>query len=230
MAGSPAAPRMGRLRGRGRVNHYSYDEHTWLEIERMARLALPHGSILQRATLQDDFGAADAHYTVTHRCKLQLRARFNRPAYAADMDVSWRVTEPAMIAKRTYAPLALFIWLRKGYAEAGKRVDVYRMADRINPPLADRPVEDYGSHGCFHLVTIAELHEAGALLMLGGRDRWAPARLGGERDTVRILERDEEPALEQVGARAPDDFDVEAGVWIPDFLNELGSDDEQWSR
>jgi hypothetical protein len=169
-------------------DRYSYDDHTWHEVERMARLALPHGSVLQRAPLAEDFGGIDAHYIVNHSCGLQIRVRHDRPAKAADIDISWRVTEPAMMEAGTYAPLALFLWFRESYAEAGKLIDVYRMAGAVEPPLGVRDVHDYGSRGRFLTVGIGELHECGALLMLGGRDRWAPARLGGERDTVRILE------------------------------------------
>jgi hypothetical protein len=169
-----------------RQRRYGYNDHTWAEIHRMARLALPHGSTLKRATLREDFGGVDAHYMVNQCCPMQVRARFNRPIGAADIDVSWRETEPAMIAANTYAPLALFVWFMDDYAEAGKLIDVYRMAAEADPPLDRRPVRRT-RNGNFLTVTIAELHDIGALLMLGGRDRWAPARLGGERDTTRIL-------------------------------------------
>lgn len=172
-----------------RDEKYAYDEHVWAELGRMARLALPHGSILKRATLPEDFGGVDAHYIVNHCCGMQVRCRYDRPANAPDLDVTWRVTEPAMIDAGTYAPLALFLWFKNRYAEAGKLIDVYRMAEKIEPPLGERPINGSRKTGLFHTVTVPELHEAGALLMLGGRDRWAPARLGGERDTIRILER-----------------------------------------
>jgi hypothetical protein len=170
-------------------DRFGYDDHTWREIERMARLALPHGSILKKAPLPEDLGGIDAHYVVNHRCPLQLRTRFDQPHYSPDKDVTWRVTEPKMIDAGTYAPLALFLWFKDGYAEAGKLIDVYRMAANIDPPLGERPINGSRRNGLFHTVDVPELHATGALLMLGGRDRWAPARLGGERDTVRILEK-----------------------------------------
>jgi hypothetical protein len=79
-------------------------------------------------------------------------------------------------------------WTVNGYVEAGKIIDVYRMAERIDPPLGSREPK-VGADGQFIVVTIAELHDCGALLMQGGRDRWAPARLGGERDLLRMLTR-----------------------------------------
>jgi hypothetical protein len=171
-------------------DRYGYDDHTWAEIHRMARLALPHGSTLKRATLGEDFGGTDAHYIVNHCCAMQIRARFDQPIYSADKDVTFRATEPAMIAAGTYAPLALFLWFQDGYAEAGKLIDIYRMAERLDPPLDDASrFHDYGRRGRFYTVAIWELVKTGALLMQGGRDRWAPDRLGGERDTVRILKQ-----------------------------------------
>ena len=156
----------------------------------MARLALPHGwRIIKKATLKEDFGGVDAHYTVNHHCALQIRCRMNRPAKAADIDITWRITEPPMMRARTYAPLALFLWFKNGYAEAGKLVDVYRMVDNLEPSIFARPLHDYGSRGKFYVVGIPELFACDALLMLGGRDSWAAARLGGERDTVAILKK-----------------------------------------
>jgi Zn-dependent peptidase ImmA (M78 family) len=169
---------------------YDYSSHEWAEIERIARLAFPSGTVLKRVTLEQDFGGVDAVYRLNHRCLLQIRVRHNRPAYAADSDIAFRTTEPAMIAARTYAPIAFFLWMVNGYVEAGKIVDVYRMAAGIDPPLAER--EPVGPDRSFHIVTIAELHACGALLMQGGRDKWAPARLGGERDLLRHLTRHHE--------------------------------------
>lgn len=172
------------------MSRYEYGDQTIREVERMARLALPHGTVIQRATLEEDFGGVDGQLIANYHCPIQFRCRFNRPAYAADSDITFRDTEPMMMIRRTYAPLALFLWFRGGYAEAGKLVDVYRMDERLNPPLCLREVNPNRDGGPgFHVVTVSELHETGALLMLGGRDRWAPARLGGERDTVAILQR-----------------------------------------
>ena len=55
-------------------------------------------------------GGVDAVYFINHRCKLQIRVRRDRPHYAADEDIAFRTTEPAMIAAVTYSPLAFFLW------------------------------------------------------------------------------------------------------------------------
>lgn len=90
------------------------------------------------ASLADDLGGIDAVYRVNHRCELQIRVRHDRPPYADDEDVAFRTTEPAMIDAGTYAALAFFLWMVNGYVEAGKLIDVYRMAERIDPPLRAR--------------------------------------------------------------------------------------------
>lgn len=170
-------------------SRYEYSAHVWGEIERTARLAFPSGTVLQRASHAEDLGGVDAVYRVNHRCELQIRVRHNRPAYAADEDVAFRTTEPAMIADGTYAPLAFFLWMVDGYVQAGKLIDVYRMAEKIDPPLPAREPKAGPDGGQFYLVTIDELHKCRALLMQGGRDKWAAARLGGERDVLRLLTR-----------------------------------------
>lgn len=176
--------------GRPDPERFKYDDHTWAEVHRMARLALPHGSNLKRATVPEDFGGVDVRYIVNHCCDLQIRCRFDQPIYSADKDVTWRSTEPAMIAAGTYAPLALFLWFRDDYAEAGRLIDPYRMAAEIDPPLDDPSrFHDHGSRGRFYTVEIWELVKCKAALMNGGRDRWAPTRANGERDTVRILKK-----------------------------------------
>lgn len=174
-------------------SRYEYSAREWAEIERAARLAFPRGTVLQRAPLEDDFGGIDAVYRVNHSCELQIRVRHDRPAYAADEDVAFRTTEPAMIAAGTYAPLAFFLWMVNGYVEAGKLIDVYRMAEGIDPPLGSREPKA-GPDGQFYVVRIEELYACGALLMVGGREKWAAARLGGERDLMRMLERSREDA------------------------------------
>jgi hypothetical protein len=172
------------------TGEYTYDARTWDEVERMCRDALPGGSVLKPATLAEDFGGIDATYSVNHRCALQIRTRHNRPAWASDSDITFRDTEPAMIAAGTYAPLLLFCWLRGGFGVAGKLIDIYRMAERVDPPLHARLVRRNfnGNHG-FLTVTIAELHTAGALLRQGDRDSWATATLGGQQRLERILNR-----------------------------------------
>lgn len=165
---------------------YAYDDQTQREVGQMLRDALPGGTVL-KAGLQEDFGGVDVHYVANYHCPIQVRCRFNRPAYAADIDVSFRSTEPTMIVEGTYAPLMLFLWFRDGYVQAGKLVDVYRMHDRISPMLAARPMQANGDGTAFCTVSIAELHEAGALLRNGGRDGWATSRLGGMRRVEQIM-------------------------------------------
>jgi hypothetical protein len=171
------------------VTKYAYDEQIQREVERMARLAMPHGTRLEFADLKSDFGGIDATMLCNYHCPLQIRTRMNRPIWAADADVTFRTTEPRMMVAGTYAPLALFIWMRDGWAEAGKLVDVYRMFEQIDPPLGEREKIPNGDGTFFHVVTIGELHDAQALLRQGGRDQWAAAHLGGDVMTQRILDR-----------------------------------------
>jgi hypothetical protein len=171
------------------VTTYAYSEAVQREVERAIRDAIPGRVRLERASLGDDLGGVDLHYRINGACDLQVRCRFDRPAYAADCDVTFRDTEPRMIANRTYAPLMLFLWFRGDYYEAGKLVDVYRMHDRLEPPLADRSFRENsnGDHA-WCAVTISELHDAGALLRQGGRDGWAAACLQGNERVHRIIE------------------------------------------
>jgi hypothetical protein len=173
------------------MTKYGYDEPTRREIEHMIRLAIPAPIRLKQADLPDDFGGVDLHYTVNGTCGIQTRSRFNRPIWAADSDVTLRTTEPRMIAKGTYAPLAIFIWFRDGYAKAGKLVDVYRMAERAEPPLHERESIPNGDGTRFIVVTIPELVAAGALLRQGDHHEWAAACLGGNERTRRIIDMKE---------------------------------------
>lgn len=173
------------------MTKYRYEDPDWREIERITRLALlPHRTRLEAADLKSDFGGIDATMLCNYHCPLQIRVRKNRPIQAADIDITFRSTEPRMMAAGTYAPLALFIWMRDGWAEAGKLIDVYRMYEQISPPLAQRERIPNGDGTGFICVRIGELHDAGALLRQGGRDTWAAAHLGGDVATQRILERD----------------------------------------
>lgn len=171
------------------MTKYTYDDSVRREIERMARLAMPHGTRLEFADLKADLGGIDATMLCNYHCPLQIRSRFERPIWASDSDVTFRSTEPRMMAAGTYAPLALFLWFQKGWAEAGKLVDVYRMYEQIDPPLVERKRVPNGDGSSFICVTIGELHNAQALLRQGGRDDWAAAHLGGNKATERILEQ-----------------------------------------
>ena len=108
-----------------------------------------------------------------------LRVRYDRPSYAADADITFRSTEPAKITAGTYAPLMLFVWLTRGYAVAGKLVDVYGLDERLADSLADRPLIPNRDGTKWFPVPIEEVVAARALLRQGDRNEWAPAVLGG---------------------------------------------------
>jgi hypothetical protein len=170
---------------------YEYSEHELKEIDHMARMAIPLPRVvLQKAPLQADFGGVDAVWMINGRCPLQIRCRFDRPAYAPERDISFRETEPAMIRRETYAPLFLVVWLRDEYAVQGKLVDVYRMAERIDPPLEQREVRPNRDGGPgYILVNISELVDTRSLLRNGDRNGWVPFRTGGDVDAQRIIAR-----------------------------------------
>src|SRR5262245_29475088 len=143
--------------------NFQYEPWVYREIERCMRLGMVRPGIpLKLATKQEDVGGIDATYIVNHHVPLQIRARFDRPEYAADSDVTFRTTEPRMIAAGTYAKMALFVWFRGNHIVAAKLIDVYAMAEHIDPPLAKRPMTPNGDGTGFHSVTIAELLQASA--------------------------------------------------------------------
>ena len=170
------------------ASRYQHDDQIKIELERMVRDALPRGCVLQTVDLARDFGGVDVVYRVNHRCDLQTRCRFNRPWGAWELDVTFRETEPAMIERGTYAPLAVFVWFQDRWAQVGRLVDIYRMDERIIPPLLGRPVHHSGN-GNFVTVTIPELVGADALLRGGDRNGgWATWATDGERRLARLLE------------------------------------------
>jgi hypothetical protein len=169
------------------VSRYGYSPATRAEIERAVRDAIPGRLRLTQASLQEDYGGVDLHYTLNGSCPLQVRCRFDRPAYAPDVDVTFRSTEPPMIEARTYAPLMLFLWFRNGHYVAGKLIDVYRMAERADPPLDARPKRPNSDGTRWLAVGVGELHDARALLRQGDRDGWATACLGGAERLNRIV-------------------------------------------
>jgi hypothetical protein len=169
------------------TSRYDYDQRVWAEIEHMLRMALPTNSRLERAPLEDDFGGVDAVYLIDQRTPVALRVRYDRPAYAADIDVTFRTTEPRKMEQHTYAPLILFIWIKDGFAKAGKLVDVYRLYHSIEPPLEDREPHDNHDGTFWIAVMIEELVATRSLLGQGGRDKWAPAALAGDERTKRII-------------------------------------------
>jgi hypothetical protein len=172
------------------MTNYEYTQNVRHQIEKSVRQAIPIPRLtLTPAELGDDLKGVDAHYRVNQSCDLQIRCRFDRPAYAADSDVTFRHTEVSMIEQHTYAPLMLFLWFRQGFVVAGKLVDVYRMADNIEPDLRHRHWEKNrrGTPTYWTAVEVAELHKAGALLRQGDDDHWIAVRINGTTDTLRII-------------------------------------------
>lgn len=171
------------------TSKYEYDDPMKQEIARCLRGLFPPGIHLRPATKHEDFGGVDVRWIVAHDVPLQLRVRKDRPAYASDIDITFRHTEPAMIAARTYAPLAVFMWTVRGQIKAAKLVDVYHLAAHLDPPLRDRQIQlNWDEESGFLSITIAELHQAGALLRIYDGTVWATACLGGEARLNRILE------------------------------------------
>jgi hypothetical protein len=171
------------------TSRYQYADGIAEEVRHAVRRAIGvNGARIQSATLSEDFGGVDLHYMINQRCPIQVRSRFNRPVYAADRDVTFRGTEPSMMGRGTYAPLMLFLWFRGGRIVAGKLVDVYRLHQNASPPLVERPRTSNGDGTSWLSVTVSELHATEALLRLGDADGWTAARLGGNRDTQRIIE------------------------------------------
>jgi hypothetical protein len=166
---------------------YLYPEPIKAEIRRCLRGLIPPDLPLKEASLAEDLTGTDVHWVVNQTMPLAVRARFNRPAYASDSDVTFRATEPAMIAAGTYAPLAVFMWFIEGKVVAAKAIDVYRMHEKLVPPLQDRFMYSNGDGTAFCAITIAELHTARALLRQYDGQVWATAILGGEQQLNRIL-------------------------------------------
>jgi hypothetical protein len=169
------------------TSKYEYDVHTWAEVEHMLRKAMPSTSRIVRADLPDDIAGVDATYIVDGRTPVAIRVRYDRPAYAADIDVTFRTTEPAKMAAGTYAPLILFTWITAGFAVAGKLIDVYRLYHSADPALGDREQHPNGDGTFWFAVPCDELHATRALLRHGDRDDWAASTLGQNERTKRII-------------------------------------------
>lgn len=171
------------------MTNYEYEAEEYAEIARVMRGALTVSDSLKRVTLQDDFGGVDVQFVINQHVPVALRIRRDRPAYAADIDVTFRHTEPFKIQARTYAPLAFFGWFHHHRIVAAKIVDVYRMDKAIVPRLQDRPVIDNGDGTGFVCVEIAELHTAKALLRLYDGNHWTTQILAGEIRLRQIISR-----------------------------------------
>jgi len=169
------------------VNHYDYSPDVVEQLSRELRGALPSGTAI-KAPLEADFGGIDYTFTASYRVPVAVRCRFDRPWNAQDKDVTFRSTEPAMIAAGTYAPLEFFAWFQNHRLIAGRVVDVYRMAGRVRPPLSERNITGNGDGTGFIVVRMGELVDADALLRAGDpRGGWATLCTGGMRRIEHIL-------------------------------------------
>jgi len=169
------------------VNHYDYSPDVIEQLGSTLRYALPSGTAV-KAPLEADFGGVDYTFTASYRVPVAVRCRFDRPYNAQDKDVTFRSTEPAMIAAGTYAPLELFAWFQKHRLIAGRIVDIYRMAGRVRPSLDERAVTGNGDGTGFIVVRMGELVDADALLRTGDpQGGWGTACTGGMRRIEHIL-------------------------------------------
>jgi hypothetical protein len=168
------------------MSKYGYDHAVLAELDRVIRAAIPQLDFIRQGTLQEDYGGIDVYYTINADCPLQLRVRYNRPANAADEDITLRETEPPMIQRRSYAPLLLVVWLEQGNATFGKLIDVYRMSAFAMPRLWDRPIART-PNGNFLAVPIHELVHRRSLLRLGDQFAWAQACHDGNKRTQEIM-------------------------------------------
>ena len=151
--------------------------------------AIPFNDHITRAAIAEDVRGIDYHYVVNDSCPVAVRVRYDRPVGSADVDITFRSTEPAMMRANTYAPLALFLWLVKGEFVKGRLVDVYRLFERADPPLTKRPLCGNGDGTRFLAVTIDELRhkDMEANLRTGTLQAWIAECLGGDQRTRRIL-------------------------------------------
>jgi hypothetical protein len=154
--------------------NYQYQNRPWVypAIEHTLRGAFDGLISLRRSTRREDYGGIDAHYVLNQKTQLQIRSRFNRPHTAPWDDVTFRTTEPRMIAMGTYAPLMFFFW----FHDSDRRVhnawmlDMQTMADKVS--FSDRiPIGNHDGTG-FYVVTISELVAANVLLKFYDGTHW----------------------------------------------------------
>ena len=170
------------------MNRYDYSPDVIEQLARTLRYALPSGTPI-KAPLEADFGGVDYTFTASYRVPVAVRCRFDRPYNAQDRDVTFRSTEPARITAGTYAPLELFAWFQHHRLIAGRVVDIYRMAERVRPPLSAREVIGNSDGTGFIVVSMGELVDADALLRTGDpQGGWGTACTGGMRRIEHILQ------------------------------------------
>jgi len=164
---------------------YRYAPWVYDELCALCRGLFPGLDFLFTSTAED-VGGVDVVAVINHYAKLAIRARFDRPDWAPDIDVTFRETEPAMIDAATYAPLALFVWFHGFRVQAARLIDVYHMAARIAPALRARPIHRFGDCA-FVTVRIGELHDARALLRSSDGRAWITDAYDGDARLTRIV-------------------------------------------
>jgi hypothetical protein len=156
---------------------YQYEPSVTTELSHMLGLAMASLGRTEPATLIEDLRGTDFHYRVGD-LDVQTRTRFDRGEHFHGVDITFRTTEPGMIARRSYAPLMLYAWLERGLATYGYLVDVYALARAMElgriPAFDERTAESNGDGTAFKTVTAAELYTARALLGNGTRYHWTP--------------------------------------------------------
>jgi hypothetical protein len=169
------------------MSTYQYDPDIEAEFMRALRTFFPSGTRIDKVPREADYGGVDVLYQVNYRCPVALRWRPDRPANAANVDITLRSTEPAKIAAHTYAPILIVLWTRNRLTVATRGIDVYRMADRVSPPLATRECQPNGDGTSFLTVGIMELLACEAILRWGDRNAWVTVPLDGLARIEQIL-------------------------------------------
>jgi hypothetical protein len=170
------------------VPAFHYSDDIQKKLYWCVKSLLAPGARIKRATLQDDFGGIDGTFIANSKLPIQFRCRFNRPAYAADSDITFRHTEPDMIHARTYAPISVYCWFVDNDLKAARCVDIYRMARQLNPTFKERVWYTNGDGTRFCTVEIGELFKYGALLKLFDGHNWATGNLSGQVRLDRIYQ------------------------------------------
>jgi len=172
------------------MTKYGYSVPVEHEIGHMLSMAMRAFDRTVHATLQEDFGGTDFHYLIGD-LPVQARARFDRGQHFHGVDITFRSTEPAMIAAQTYAPLMLVVWLEGGLAELGYLVDIPSLDRAMRrgtiPPFDQRLPVVNRDRTRFYVVQHAELDIARSLIAVGDRYSWT--RTGPADRVTRIINK-----------------------------------------
>ncbi len=173
----------------------NYDKAIHRIIRQQVEKAIRAVTRLQQVDVGRDFAGVDFLFTINECCPLAVRARYDRPPDAHNVDVTFRSTERLKIRAKTYAPLMFYVWFVKGEFIYGRLIDVYTLAENVDPPLDAfdaRPLI-YNSDGtAFFTVTIEELRKANAQLRHGDCNGYVTEAMGGEQRLRRILRQYQE--------------------------------------